>query len=294
MSYRIKTVSDLTGIPRETILAWERRYGLVRPGRASNGYRSYSDDDVLVLQELKQLLDQGLQISEAIALREARKAEPPPPPPPPLQRPARADSELRDRILGPLLAFDRVGAEEAHRDIVPLSFRDRMDRIYAPMLHDVGDGWEAGDVSVAQEHFVTAYVREKVMAMLHSVSGGPETGRAVLCAGLPGETHELGLLQTAARLALAGMHVTYLGSELPADELVDVVKRTGIELVCQSAVMGKWRRDAVAYASALRPRLPAQTTLALGGPGVAGLDDSPLDGVLFCGTLDDLLSRWSP
>lgn len=68
MSYQIKTVSRLTGIPRNTLLAWERRYALVVPERAPNGYRLYSDADVARLNAVRQLLDQGYKVSEAAAL----------------------------------------------------------------------------------------------------------------------------------------------------------------------------------------------------------------------------------
>lgn len=75
MAYRIKTVARLTGIPRNTLLAWERRYELVEPTRADNGYREYSDQDVATLTTVRRLLDEGYKISEAVSLvNEARDA----------------------------------------------------------------------------------------------------------------------------------------------------------------------------------------------------------------------------
>lgn len=68
MGYRIKTVSKLTGVPRNTLLAWERRYDLITPSRLDNGYREYSDSDIACLQSVKRLLDQGYKVSEAINL----------------------------------------------------------------------------------------------------------------------------------------------------------------------------------------------------------------------------------
>ena len=68
MSYRIKTVARLTGVPRNTLLAWERRYSVVQPGRAANGYREYSDEDLATLTSVKQLIDRGYRISEAVQL----------------------------------------------------------------------------------------------------------------------------------------------------------------------------------------------------------------------------------
>lgn len=74
MSYRIKTAARLTGIPRNTLLAWERRYQVVEPARASNGYRLYSDADISRLISVRQMLDQGFKVGEAVRLlREARE-----------------------------------------------------------------------------------------------------------------------------------------------------------------------------------------------------------------------------
>ncbi len=68
MGYQVKTVSQLTGIPRNTILAWERRYGLLSPGRTPEGHRLYSDGDVAVLEELKSLIAAGNRVGQAVKL----------------------------------------------------------------------------------------------------------------------------------------------------------------------------------------------------------------------------------
>ena len=71
MGYRIKTVAALTGIPRSTLLAWERRYALIDPDRQGNGYREYSEMEVARLQAVKRLIDEGYKVSEALSLVEA-------------------------------------------------------------------------------------------------------------------------------------------------------------------------------------------------------------------------------
>ena len=68
MGYQVKTVSQLTGIPRNTILAWERRYGLLNPSRSPEGHRMYSDSDVAVLEELKTLIAAGNRVGQAVKL----------------------------------------------------------------------------------------------------------------------------------------------------------------------------------------------------------------------------------
>ena len=68
MGYQVKTVSQLTGIPRNTILAWERRYGLLNPLRSPEGHRMYSDRDVAVLEELKSLIAAGHRVGQAVLM----------------------------------------------------------------------------------------------------------------------------------------------------------------------------------------------------------------------------------
>jgi DNA-binding transcriptional MerR regulator len=75
MSYRIRTVVEITGIPRNTLLAWERRYGIPEPGRTEGGHRVYREEDLQLLVRLQKLLDQGLRIGEAVALLR-RNSEP--------------------------------------------------------------------------------------------------------------------------------------------------------------------------------------------------------------------------
>ena len=75
MTYRIKTAVRLTGIPRNTLLAWERRYEVVCPSRAENGYRLYSDGDIARLNAVRQLMDQGYKVGEAVRLLRSATAQ---------------------------------------------------------------------------------------------------------------------------------------------------------------------------------------------------------------------------
>ena len=105
MSYRLKTVVSMTGIPRPTLVAWERRYGMLEPSRDESGYRVYTDEDVALLQRLKAMVHGGMAISEAIRVtgiahpRKAAGVDPPP-----------GGASWRP-LLSALLAFDRTTAD---------------------------------------------------------------------------------------------------------------------------------------------------------------------------------------
>ena len=58
-SYRIGTVSNLTGLDVHTIRAWERRHNAIEPQRSDGGSRLYDDATVERLQLLKAMVDCG-------------------------------------------------------------------------------------------------------------------------------------------------------------------------------------------------------------------------------------------
>ncbi len=285
MVYRIKSVERLTGLSRSTITAWERRYGLLEPRKDESGYRVYTEADVALLQRIKRHLDDGYQIQEAIALARDRAS----PPPAPDVHPSEA---VLDALYARLLAFDRSGAEVEHGKVADLAFRTRLEEVYRPMLVRVGDDWESGRATVAQEHFVTAFCREQLVSLLRSLDHGPSDGPVAVCAGIPGENHELGLLSVAAHLAMRGHRVIYLGADLPNAELAAWVHAHQPDVVAQSSVNPPSSAALRSHADALRAALPDDTLLIIGGPGAGALRDEGREGVLFCPTMDDLLAAW--
>jgi DNA-binding transcriptional MerR regulator len=285
MGYRITTVSRLTGIPRNTLLAWERRYNIVHPERLENGYRAYTDSDVDYLRTIKQLVDTGYRISEAIALVDERSATRTVSAP--ANDPDSDYADLRTSLLQALLAFDRSKADAC---VLPVSMSGHeflLDTLYLPLLRDIGEGWHAGTVTVAQEHFASAFIRERMLAMLVAVGFGPTGGRRTMCACIAGERHDGGLLSLAVRLTLRGHHVSWLGADVPADSLTDAANTQKCELVCVSAVMAN---DVADYARTVRAGLHPSTTLVLGGVAVDPDHLPSLDGVHWARTTDELWS----
>lgn len=289
MGYSIGKVSELTGIPRNTLLAWERRYELVEPQRADNGYRVYSEADVETLRRVNALVKKGHRISHAVnlvnedPLGEAR------------ERASTSRSEvaleIQRALEDRLLHFDRAGAEKVLVRTVLMSFPAAVDDIYLPLMREIGNKWHLGEVSVAQEHFATNFCREKLITMLVALSHGIGNAREVICAGPQGETHELGLLAISIKLALHGFHVTYLGADLPVEDLIEVCQEREPELLCMSAVLQRDDTHLPDVIRTVRAGLPRGTTLAVGGPAMRQGLPVDLPGVLVCETIEDLLEQ---
>lgn len=266
MGYRIKTVAALTGVPRNTLLAWERRYNLVEPDRAGNGYREYTDADVARIVQIKAYVDRGYKISEAITLVEQGPTLVPEPPP--SSREGTTLQNAQEHVLNALLNFDRAEASRLVDQLPMSSFQAQLDELYLPILTELGDGWERGEITIAQEHFASAFVRERMIGMLVALSHGPESGERILCAGMDGESHEGGLLSLAIRLAARGARVSYLGPDLPVDSLLSACVDRNLAMVCVSATGPRTLENLQTYARRLRAGLPPEVRVAVGGGAV--------------------------
>lgn len=287
--YRVKTVAEMLGVPRNTLIAWERRLGIVDPERTDGGYRAYSDADVERLRRLRDLVGSGLKVSEAWALMQRDQRAPVVPV---VWEPAlvSAMGNLRGELARHLLSFDRDGAERASVALLMVPFEAQLEEVFYPLLTEVGEAWAAGNATIAQEHFVSAWVRERLLLMLHAVSGANARGPEITCATPAGETHELGLIGLAVRLALRQFRVVLLGADVPLADLVRHAEERQPYGICLSMVQARPAGEIAAYLRDLRRRLPTGVRLAVGGRATALAPIVDVPGVAVCG---DALPPWA-
>ena len=280
MGYRIKSVAEMVGVPRNTLLAWERRYALVKPSRRENGYREYSPEDVAKIRELKALIDAGHRVGEAISLLREKQAA--------ADRAAesRAASGIRagmdaisTRLRDALIDYDRDTADEIARSLHTRPYRERIDEVLFPAMRDIGEMWSNGEISISQEHFASAWCREKMMGMLMTLGFGPENGPVAVCAGFPEERHELGLLGVAIQLALQGYRINWLGADIPGSDLADALRREAPSVACISVLQPRPAKEFEAYARVLRDAAPTSTRIIIGGAGLPEDGLPAVDGV---------------
>ncbi len=123
--------------------------------------------------------------------------------------------------------------------------------------------------------------------MLVALDLGPAHGPRVVLAGFPGDSHELPLLIVATHLALRGQRITWLGADVPPEDLASAASSALAVLVCVSVVLRRTVGVVDHYCRALRSALPSHTRLVLGGPGLpAGL--AAVDGVEICYNINEL------
>jgi methanogenic corrinoid protein MtbC1 len=176
--------------------------------------------------------------------------------------------EARFRLVDALLSLDRRRALEAYEEVTRLPPDRRVEEVLLPVLRDVGELWEAGECGVAEEHFATAFVREKLAGIIADLDTGAARGPEAVCAGLEGERHEFGLMATSISLATRGWRVLYLGTDLPMDEIHRVVQSRRPALLCTSVVNSLGTAEFRRLARELREITPPETEIVIGGPGL--------------------------
>jgi MerR family transcriptional regulator, light-induced transcriptional regulator len=216
---RIGELARRTGVATELLRAWERRYGLLSPERTAAGYRLYSVDDVRRVQRMRGLLAAGLSAAEA-----ARQAASEPSPPEVVERgevaPASASAELRRAVE----QFDDAAAHAAFDHLLAdYSTAAVLTGVVLPLLHELGAGWERGEISVAQEHFASNLLRGRLLGLARGWDRG--SGPRAVLACPPSELHDLGLVIFGLALRELGWRITFLGADTPPDTIEETVRR---------------------------------------------------------------------
>jgi methanogenic corrinoid protein MtbC1 len=254
--FNTAAVVQRTGVPAVTFRAWERRYDYPKPRRNSGGQRLYSERDIQAIRWLSEQTAHGVAISRAVDMLRAGYAQPGP-----LSEPsgARRTSEALQADLGQaLLALDAERAESVLAEAFSLyPIEDVCLKVLQPMLIDIGERWHAGEVSVAEEHYVSSFVRSKMFALLQAYQTGGNRGPLVFTACAPEEWHEVGVLLVSVFLARRGLMVRYLGPSLPLEGLAAIAARhhpAAIVLSAQSAETARKLRASATLLEGPEPR----------------------------------------
>ena len=290
MAWRIKTVSQRTGVRSDTLRAWERRYSIVSPSRSEAGYRLYSDEDIAAIQRVKELVDSGLSVGEAVE-QARRQGLIHTPTEPPKRRPRAtrggAIEAARSALLEATEALDRPRADAILAAQLPMSHERTLRELLLPLARDVASLHARGRASAAQERFTAQWVRERICAMLVQLGGGPVDGPEAICVGPPGEPADLGLLGSSLFLALRGWRVTFLGGDFPIAELAPRLQQRKPPLLLTSLVRSLPEPERRETLRQIRAVAPPATTVFAAGPGARG-DGSPVPGVSVARSFDDL------
>jgi DNA-binding transcriptional MerR regulator len=259
--YRIGELSRRVGLNEHVLRAWERRYQVVQPTRSPHGYRLYSRTDEQRLRQMLRLVQQGMPPAEAArALLADPSADAQGGPLDPAT--SRLLGTSRRRLRSALLSMAEPRSQALLDEILAAAPLDiAIGRVLLPLLRDLGDDWQAGQVSVAQEHFATAILRGRFAGLARGWGDGD--GPRALLACPPDERHDLGLLLFGLLLARRGWSISFLGADTPIAAIVSAVAAQHTDVVVLSAT-DTARLDAVA--GEIRD-LASRVRVVLAGPG---------------------------
>jgi MerR family transcriptional regulator, light-induced transcriptional regulator len=225
---RIGVLSRRVGVPVESLRAWERRYGLLDPSRTQGGFRLYGEDDVARVLAMRANLERGLFAAEAARLALADDVGDEPAAPGPV-----VDA---DELAAALDRFDEAGAQRALDSLLAALTLDVVLRdVLLPYLHELGERWERGEVSVAQEHFASNLIRGRLMSLARSWDRG--MGPRALLACVEGERHDLPLVCFGLALRGHGWRISYLGADTPIASLAEALRTLAPDAVVVSGTV---------------------------------------------------------
>lgn len=264
--YGIKKVSEILGIPAVTIRAWENRYQIINPIRSNGGHRLYSDSDIDKLKWIKdQMNDKQIKVSEAISLL--------------LQRTMEESVEIHQvplfhniyddlikRLYGDLIDLNTTQAHET----IDLAFSmyhydDVFHHILVPVLIQMGEQWESGDIVAAQEHFSSQLIMQRFTQFFRILPVLDRLPR-VLAFCPEGELHHIGLMLLSLFMRKKGMDVIYIGPNTPLTGLTSILKTKNISVVTISVTNPSYIEKLEKWIEACRDEFP-DLKIVLGGAG---------------------------
>lgn len=259
---RIGELSRRLGVSDHALRAWERRYGLLRPVRTSGGFRLYSEADLERVRRMQAHLARGLSTAEAAraALAEV------PADGVAAHRGTGDDADLvssaRQTLTRALDHLDEPGAHAViDRLLGAVTIETALREVLLPCLRSIGDRWQRGTVSVAQEHFASNVIRGRLASIARGWGHGH--GPRALLACVPGEQHDIALLSFGIVLNRRGWQVHFFGADTPIDDLLHLARQHPTDLtVLASSSPQRFTEHADELA-----RLAEIAPLALGGPG---------------------------
>ena len=290
----IAAVERDTGLAKDTLRVWERRYGFPLPVRDANGERVYSPEQVDKLRLIRRLIDQGLRPAKLMGLD------------------PHALAQMLDELGGPqtddperhaqfqaILKFVRLHLHEDLRrtlqqQLMKMGLQQFVIGVVAPLNNMVGDAWLRGELEVTEEHLYTEQVQNLLRTAISTQTTTTREPPRVMLTTFPDEQHALGLLMVEAMIAPEGACCVSLGIQTPVEDIRAAATAGRFDIVAVSFSSAYPARLAIDGLRTLRTALPDTIALWAGGAGLRGTDRK-LPGVKVFKSLEEIpiaLQAW--
>jgi DNA-binding transcriptional MerR regulator/methylmalonyl-CoA mutase cobalamin-binding subunit len=259
----ISGVERETGLSKDVLRMWERRYGFPKPARDENGERQYTVFEVAKLHAIRRLMDAGVRpgkiihssLDELNAMADARQPD---------RREFLAPQLERD-ILDMLRSHDAPGLQHALANLLmKMGLQRFVLEAITPLNRAVGEAWMRGELQVFEEHLYTEQLQVALRAAINAFprqNGMPR----VLLTTFPAELHGIGLLMVEAMMVPEGVHCISLGPQTPLEDIRRAALAHKVNIVALSFSAAFPLRQATDGLLTLRRQLPSQVSLWAGG-----------------------------
>ena len=298
LNLNISAVERETGLSKDVLRVWERRYAFPRPLRNENGERLYTAEEIAKLRAIKRLMDVGMRPGKIIlftqqeldALADARIAP-------------RGNDLAPAQERGIVALLKTHDAQSLQQALANLLMKQGLQRFVldtlTPLNRAIGDAWMRGELEVFEEHLYTEQLQVALRTAINAFPRQTGTPR-VLLTTFPGEHHGVGLLMVEALLVPEAAQCISLGVQTPLEDIRRAALAHKAHLVALSFSGAFPVRQASEGLAALRRQLPPTVTLWAGGemtrrvrktlPGVVLIPDLPA----VIGALKSWRAHWAP
>ena len=263
----IGAVESATGVSRDVLRMWERRYGFPLPKRDPLGDRRYTLEQVETLRLIKRLMDYGHRAGAVVGRPRRQLLE--------MLKASTSAPSPRASTLSGLFALVQDGRilklrASLDQKLKQVGLRSFLSDVLSPLNAEVGTAWAAGTLPIFKEH---AYVEAVQTLLRDAIQNLPPARQRplVLFTTLPTEQHGLGLLMIQALYRLARVDTVSLGLQTPIDDIVRAADFHAADIVALSFSSAFARPAIQRELAALRKALPANVELWIGGGGVQRL-----------------------
>ena len=263
MLLNIGQVERDTGLSKDVLRMWERRYGFPQPSRDANGERLYDTAQIDKLRAVKRLMDSGFRpgklidqsLKDLTALARQRGGD----------HRGVVTPSVQTFFTDLIKAHDRRALEGHLRQLLlRQGVQEFVLRTAAPLTTAVGDAWMRGEMEIFEEHLYTELLQGVLRSAIQALPGRRKAP-LILLTTLPDEQHGLGLLMVEALLAANGVPCVSLGTGTPPGEIAVAAARHQVDIVALSFSAGFPLRHAESAIEVLRDGLEPRTGLWIGG-----------------------------
>ena len=284
----------MTGLSKEVLRVWEKRYRLVSPQRGPNRYRLYTEEDLKILKYLVKEIELGQSVGELASLGKdeilarmnSEKVEE-------SNQEIHTTNSLIKDLEKSLVPLDQLAFEQRLREMMALlPFGEVFKRVLVPLQIRVGELWFEGKIGISVEHYVTMQVKQKLFAIMNML--GIRNGPKVVIACPPWDLHEIGAQMVAYHCSTLGCQVIFLGANLPLESLIDFCTRENPDAVILSFTSPVSENKGRVFFAELSQNILPLCPVWIGGQGInqrEHIDNKDIEVIKSLSDLDELINN---